>query len=431
MIRKILFSALGLGALASNASANAFNINEHDARVTGRGGATAASNTEPSSIVFNPGGIAINEGTNVALGTAFYFAQGTYESDTVDKQKTDSGMSVVPSIYVTSKVHEMIAVGVGLHFPFGLAVSWPTGHPQSDIIQDQNLRTYFITLGGGVNLNKQVEGLSFGAGLDIVPATIDLKNSIGFGEVQGTVHLGGDAVGFGGRAGVMYHPPAVKGLKVGLMYRSPVALDFEGKGDFDIEDPYRSQLPPDGDITAKITLPQSFWGGVAYSPMPNLDIEYNVVWINWAQAWTENCNTDSMGVETCHDSLVVNLPDDGNPATDRPLSAQPQDYKNTFTHRLGVEYRLPEQKLALRAGFIYDPTPIPTTTLTARLPDINRKNVTLGASYQITPEYGAHLGLLWVTPGERDTSEKMYEPQFKGTYGVQAFVTSLSLTGAF
>ena len=78
---------------SSTASANAFNINEHDARVTGRGGATAASNTEPSSVVFNPGGIAINEGTNVALGTAFYFAQGTYEGDGVEKQETDSGMA--------------------------------------------------------------------------------------------------------------------------------------------------------------------------------------------------------------------------------------------------------------------------------------------------------------------------------------------------
>ncbi len=264
MIRKILFSALGLGALASSASGNAFNINEHDARVTGKGGATAASNTDPSSIVFNPGGIAINEGTQVALGTALYFAQGSYEGDGVEKQKTDTGMAVVPSIYITSRVHEMIAVGIALHFPFGLAVSWPNNHPQSDVIQDQTLRTYFITPGVGVNLHKQVPGLSLGAGIDIVPATIELENSVGFGDVQGTAHLGGDAIGIGGRIGVMYHPPAVKGLKLGVMYRTPVQLDFEGNGDFDIDDPFRDQLPADGPIDAMVTLPQSIAGGVAY-----------------------------------------------------------------------------------------------------------------------------------------------------------------------
>jgi long-chain fatty acid transport protein len=421
MIRKILFSALGLGALATNASGNAFNINEHDARVTGRAGATAASNTEPSSIVFNPGGIAISEGTNVALGTAFYIAQGSYENAMTEKQETDSDMAIVPNVYITSRVHDMIAVGLGLHFPFGLAVSWPDNHPQADVIQDQTLRTYFITPGIGVNLHKQVPGLSIGAGIDIVPATIELENVVSFGtdaNAQGTAHLGGDALGIGGRIGVMYHPPAVKGLKVGVMYRTPVALDFEGKGDFDIPAPYRTQLPPDGTINASITLPQSVWGGVGYSPMENLDIEYNLVWINWAQTWDDG-------------NLTIDLPDDGNPATPRPQSVSPQDYKNTFTHRLGFEYRLPPQKVTIRAGAMYDPTPIPTTTLTARLPDINRINVTLGGSYQITPEYGVHLGLLWVTPGERDTSDEMYMPQFKGTYGVQAFVANIGVSGQF
>jgi long-chain fatty acid transport protein len=197
-----------------------------------------------------------------------------------------------------------------------------------------------------------------------------------------------------------------------------VKLKFEGNGDFDIPDPYRSQLPPDGTINATITLPQQVWGGIAYSPAKNLEIEYNLVWINWTQTW-DNGN------------LVLELPDDGNPATPRPESVQPQDYKNTFTHRLGIQYNMPKQKFILRAGAMYDPSPIPTTTLTARLPDINRKNITLGGSYAITPDYGIHVGLLWVTPGERDTSSKMYEPLFKGTYGVQAFVANIGITGQF
>jgi hypothetical protein len=39
---------------------------------------------------------------------------------------------------------------------------------------------------------------------------------------------------------------------------------------------------------------------------------------------------------------------------------------------------------------------------------------------------------LWVTPDERDTSSSNpYAPQFKATYGVQAFVGSLSISGTF
>jgi long-chain fatty acid transport protein len=195
------------------------------------------------------------------------------------------------------------------------------------------------------------------------------------------------------------------------MYRSAVKLDFEGDSDFDVADPIiRSQLPPDGAITASIKLPQAVSGGVAYSPVENLELEANVVWINWSQTFANG-------------DLTINLP--GGQAT-----VQPQDYDDTVTFRFGVDYTLAKYKAAVRAGFIYDPTPIPTTTLTARLPDIDRKNITLGAS-KMFGDYSAHLGLLWVTPGERDTAATPEQPLFKGTYGVQAFVISLGLNGHF
>jgi long-chain fatty acid transport protein len=409
MIRKILFSALGLGALAANAHANAFNINEHDARVTGRGGATAATNTTPSSIVFNPGGIAVAEGTNILVGSSLYIASGSYTPEGGQKTSTDSSPSVVPSLYLTSRVHDMVAVGIGLHLPFGLAVSWPDNHAQADVIQDQSLRTYFITPSVGINLNKQVPGLSIGGGLDIVPATVQLEQAVIFGDTRGQAVLGGDALGIGGRVGVMYHPEALKQLKLGVMWRSDVKLDFSGKGDFDIAHPYRGQLPPDGDIAVSITLPQSVWGGAAFSATPELELEYNAVWINWRK----------------FDELRIELPGDA-------VTVSPQDYRNTVSHRVGVEYKFPAQQAAVRAGFIYDPTPIPGTTLTARLPDINRKNITLGGSKWFGDSYGAHVGLLWVTPGERDTADDdPYEPQFKARYGVQAFVVSAMFSGTF
>lgn len=403
-LKYCLFAAIvGSSAVAS---ANAFNINEHDARVTGRGGATAATNTTPSAMVYNPGGLAVAEGTNFLLGGSLYIAQGWYEPQGGgDRTNTDSSPAVVPSIYMTSRLSDLIAVGIGLHFPFGLAISWPSGHAQADTLQDQALRTYFITPTIGLNLDKQVPGLSIGGGLDVVPATVTLERAVVFGTTVGSAKLGGDALGVGGRVGVMYRPPTVPQLKLGVMWRSDVKLDFEGNGDFDIADPYRSQLPPDGDITTSITLPQQVWGGVAFDATPELQLEANVVWMNWEK----------------FNELRVNLPGDTATVT-------PEDYHNTVTLRVGAEYALTQQKAAVRAGFIYDPTPMPTTTLTASLPDADRKNVTLGAS-KYFGRYEAHLGLLWVMPTQRETSDEMYTPIYKGTYGIQAFVGSLTLGG--
>ncbi len=400
----LLFAAV-VGS-SSVASANAFNVNEHDARTTGRGGAAAATNTTPSSIVFSPGGIAVAEGTNIIVNGTLYIAEGSYEpAGGGDVVKTDSAPAAVPSLYITSRVSDMFAVGVGFHMPFGLQISWPTGHPQADAILDQKLRTYFITPSVGINLDKYAPGLSIGGGADLVPATVELEQALTFGDVVGNAHLGGDAFGIGGRAGVMYRPPSHPPLKLGIMWRSMVHLDFGGKADFDIADPFRAQLPPDGNITTEITLPQSVWGGVAYSPIPELELEANAVWIDWS-TFKELRVKLPMGAET----------------------VAPQDYHDTVSGRFGAEYGFPQAKAAVRAGYIFDQTPIPNETLTARLPDVNRNIVTLGATKE-WGNYAVNLGLLWVIPAHRETSDALYMPVFKGEYGIQAFVTSVSVTG--
>ncbi|MEJ7599420.1 MAG: outer membrane protein transport protein [Kofleriaceae bacterium] len=404
-LRNVLFLAVGLGG--GVATANGFYINEHDAKVTGRAGATTATNSDPSAIVFNPGGIPLAEGTNVAIGSALIVAKGSY-TDTMDNRTdTDSSPAVLPSIMVTSRVHEMVAVGIGFHLPFGLAVSWPDRHAQADVIQDQKLRTYFITPAVGLNLGKQVPGLSIGGGLDLVPATVELENALIFGDTRGTAHLGGDAFGFGFRVGVQYQPEALPQLHLGAMYRHKVKLDFKGDGDFDIADPYRGQLPPDGEISTTLTLPGAISGGVAYDATPELQLELNAVWINWKK----------------FDELRIDLPGDAE-------TVSPQDYKNTVTIRVGGEYKV-APNAAIRAGYIYDPTPVPGTTVSARLPDANRHDITVGGTYAFG-NYEATLGLLYVLPSSQETSdEDPYMPQFKGTYEVTAFVASLGLQGRF
>lgn len=405
-LQHILFAAtLGSSAIAS---ANAFNVNEHDAKATGRAGAVAATDTDPSAVAFNPGGIAVGEGINVSVDATIYMAKGGYEPvGGGDLTETDASPTVAPSLFLTSRIHDKVALGIGLHFPFGLALSWPTGHPQSDVIQDQTLRTYYITPSVGINLNKEVPGLSVGGGLDIVPATVELERTITFAQTQGTAHLGGDGLGLGARVGVMYKPPAAKQLSFGVMYRSPVKIDFSGKGDFDIDPQYRSQLPPDGDISTSIKLPQAVWGGAAYNATPELQLELNAVWQGWSS----------------FKELRIELPDGS-------ATVAPQNYKDTVTFRLGGEYALTKQQAAVRAGFIYDPTPIPDTTQTAQLPDADRMDLTIGGS-KYFGKYAANLGLLWVLPTERDTSMEPYTPAYKGTYHVTAFVAALSLSGSF
>jgi long-chain fatty acid transport protein len=398
------------------ASANAFVVNEHDAKATGRADATVASDTGPSSIVYNPGGIAVDDGTNVSIGGTLVLAHGDFTDLGGTKTNTANSPAELPQMFVTSRVHELVSVGLGFHTPFGLALKWPTTTPLSTVVFEESLRTFFITPVVGVNLHRYVPGLSVGTGLDIVPATVELRRNISFGTAQGDAHLGGNATGFGGRIGAMYRPEPLPELSVGAMWRSEVREKFSGTGDFNVDDPtFRPQLPEDGPISTTVTLPQSVTLGASYRVIPDLELEADAMWMGWS-------SIKSLDI---HATAAGNMP---------VVLSSPRNYDNTWTIRVGAEYALPQWHAAVRAGYMYDPTPIPTTVLGPDLPDANRHVVSVGGSMQFG-DYGVHLGLMGLLPVSRDTApatgDTQFTPEFHGTYRIEAFVASVSVTGKF
>ena len=400
----------GLG-LITTVHANGFALNEFDAKAVGRGNAEAATDSDASSIFYNVGGLGNADGFQVRVSGSIVDPIASFTTNGT-KIDSNTGPQPLPALFVSARVHEMVTVGIGFTTPFGLALSWPDGAPTDNELHKQSLRTYFITPSVGVKLDKYVPGLSVGAGFDIVPATVDLQQDVFFGDSTGSAHLGGTATGFGGRIGAMYRPAALPELSIGAMYRTNVKEDFSGTGDFDADPVYRNQLPPDGSISTSITMPQQVIGGVAYRAMPELEIEANVQWTNWASFKT----------------LDIVVP--ASSGTGTMTISTDEEYQNTFSGRLGVEYTLPAQGIGLRAGFMYDPTPIQAKYLTVRLPDVDRYDVTVGAS-KAFGQYSVHLGLLYVLPASRDTASDTNMPVNKGTFDVQAFVGSLTLAGNF
>jgi long-chain fatty acid transport protein len=143
--------------------------------------------------------------------------------------------------------------------------------------------------------------------------------------------------------------------------------------------------------------------------VPDFELEANVIWTNWSKFKELNITVPAAGSGT----MVI---------------GGPRDYENKTTFRVGAEYGFPHIGASVRAGYIYDPTPIPSTHLTAELPDINRNDITIGAS-KTFGNYGAHVGLLWVLPGSRSTSDEANLPEHKGSFDVSAFVASVTLSG--
>lgn len=412
MHQRTLATLLVVG-IPTVASANAFLLNEFDAKATGRGNATTASAQDASSIYYNVGGLGAVTGTQVRISGSVVIPEASF-TDALSGMKTDSTTDPQPLLgaFAGARLTDVFSVGIGFTTPFGLSVKWPRDAPVAEDNQEVTLRTFFITPAVGVDLGRWVPGLTIGGGLDVVPATIELRQQVFFGTDRGSAHLGGDAIGIGGRIGAMYTPPAAPWLSIGAMWRSQVTEDFDGTADFDAPSPYRPLLPPDGDVETSLDLPQQVAGGIAIRPIERLELEADAIWTDWSTFQT----------------LVIDVP--ASMTTGTMEIVRPQNYEDKVTIRAGVEYQFATHGAAVRAGYIYDPTPIPSTTLTALLPDIDRHDVTAGGSVAIG-DYDVHLSLLYVIEDDRSTSTTPYMPAHKGTFEVSAWVGTLTLTGQF
>jgi long-chain fatty acid transport protein len=381
----------------------------HGTRSTGRANAFVATADDGSAIFHNPAGITQVTGVNLYIGVNAIGPQSQFTpEDGGSEVETETGTAFAPYGYMTAEVTDMISVGLGVNPPYGLSIEWGEDSPGRDIIRKQQLRTWFITPVAAADLGKVgAHGLSVAVGVDLVPASAYLRRDILFGEEVGQVELGGSDFGVGGRVGVHYEPPAVEGLSAGLMYRLPVELGFDGEANFDIDDPaLRSALPPDGYGSVSLTLPAVFAAGVAYRFTPELQAEVNANYTGWSS----------------YDELPIELPDGSMQVSER-------NWEDKVAYRIGLEYS--RDRWAARAGYAYDPTPVPDATLDFTLPDANRNILTAGFGIDMPAKTHVDLAAWYLLPTSRETADEMFAPREKGEFEVQAWVLCLGLNKGF
>jgi long-chain fatty acid transport protein len=399
--------AIGLGLLLAPAPvwASGFHIDEQDARATGRAGAVTASTNNASAVYYNSAGIADLEGLHVELGASLVRPSAEFRS-AVDGVTTsaETRTFVLPQLFASWRATDLLAIGIGAYAPFGLALKWPESSPGRTNVREADLQTFFITPTVALNLSRALPGLSFGAGLDLVPASVFLERDILFGSDVASVALSGDAFGVGARVGLLYRPPALPEVAIGVSYRSPVTLDFSGEVDFDANAPYRAALPPDGDTETSVTLPQTVSVGLQFSPVRELQIEVDGNWRGWSS----------------YDRLDIELPDGS-------VDTEAKDWNNSLTLRLGGEYTI-QERWSVRAGALWDEAPVPAERLDFQVPDADRIDLTLGFGARLTEQLRVDLGALYVLPQKRSTaSASPLDPPVKGRFAIDVWVFGLSV----
>ncbi|MGB7631052.1 MAG: outer membrane protein transport protein, partial [Candidatus Deferrimicrobium sp.] len=101
--------------------------------------------------------------------------------------------------------------------------------------------------------------------------------------------------------------------------------------------------------------------------------------------------------------------------------ANPKRWEDVVAFRLGAEYRVTDP-LALRVGFVYDPTPVPGDTMGPELPDSTRLNYMAGVGYKVGPLTIDAAGM-YIQKFDRTVTN----PQFSGTWKGDAWLASLDV----
>ncbi|MGH7274197.1 MAG: OmpP1/FadL family transporter, partial [Nitrospiria bacterium] len=200
---------------------------------------------------------------------------------------------------------------------------------------------------------------------------LDLTPLLGPGSPEGNLDLKNtDGSGVGYNLGALL--PLSEKNKLGVTFRSPVKIHYEGNADFTVPSGFGIEpLFPDGGVTTDITMPAIFEVGLTNKSFSKLTLSFDLQWVGWS-------SFSSLSLDFANNTSVP----PGIPVV--ADTSVPKNWNDVINYRLGAEYEL-SPALALRMGYAWDPTPVPPETLDTLLPDNNRHNVSIGLGYKSGP----------------------------------------------
>jgi long-chain fatty acid transport protein len=401
-------------AVASQAFAGGYQVNEHSARATAMAGAVFSSLKDASAIYFNPGALSLLHGTHFTLGTTLIFPSTKFTGPTGHPLNTESELEkqmFYPSVFYGSHTLENgVAIGLGVFNPYGLGTRWPEDWVGKYLGIESTLRTYFFNPTVSYRIGD-IGGI--GVGLNYVYSTVTLSQALllGQGVPDGNAELTGEGSGFGWNFGVYFKP--TEDINIGIAYRSKITIDIEGEAELEVIQPLQPLLPG-GDATTEFITPANLFLGVSYEGVENLSLNFGFQYVFW----------DAV------EKILIDYKDKTLLQTESEL---PFNYENGYITRFGLEYNL-NDKVDLRAGYLYDKNPSQDEYLTPRLPDSDRHGITLGFGYKLSDLVTVDFGYMYLKFVEREvtTSEIDFLPGFpaptpmNGTYDSTANLLALN-----
>lgn len=358
MLKK-LSAVLMLSVLLADFSYGAgFGLYEYSARGTAMGGATVANKAEPASLAVNPALITELDGTQAQLGLTVVTANA---KTTVAGQKRGLKRDIwyLPNFYITQKWSDQVSVGLGGFSRYGLGgeyKNWETW-AGSQLAYKVKLETFSFTPTIAVKANDE---FSVAMGLEAMVIGFTQNSTLMPGAAANATayEISGSGVSWGGNFSFIYRPEWAEKWSLGAMYRTKVKQNLNGRIHAGME--YAARNIFDDDAKGAITLPDSLTAGVSFRPTEDLILEAGIVGTFWS----------------AYDQILIEYSD----RESTPTIHNKKDYKDTYRLNFGAEYNL-NQNWAVRAGYVFDKSPINAHEMDTLVPVDDRHIASVGAGY--------------------------------------------------
>lgn len=374
-MKKQLVAVLAVLLLADVSFGAGFALYEYSGRSTAMGGAVMANDAEPASLAANPSLITELEGTQIQIGATAVqaHAKTTIENPITHQQESRTLKKdtwVLPNFYITHKWDDKISFGLGGFSRFGLG-----GHYKNDstwigsmLAYKVKLETFSFTPTLAIKANDE---LSLAMGLEAM--TIDFtQNSMMINNTMkidpaNSYEIHGTGISWGGNFSLTYRPEWAEKWSFGALYRSKVKQNLDGyihtQGGGVIINPLTGkEVVRNSAASGAINLPDSLATGIAFRPTEDWVLEAGITGTFWSS----------------YDQIIIEYTEGDELA---PTIHNKKRYKDTYRLNFGTEYKL-NQNWAVRAGYVYDKSPINHHSMDTLVPVDDRHLVSAGFGYK-------------------------------------------------
>jgi long-chain fatty acid transport protein len=360
--------------VAGSAHAQAFYLQEQSTRAAGRAFSGETADTGAASLWWNPAAIAGIEkaeaSANVSLilptgdvvdnGTVIRRPDGTFApvgGASTSRDPIEKG--VLPSGAVAVPLGDRVAVGLAVTSPYSFTTDYGADSWARYSADRTYLRTFDIQPSVGVAVT---DWLRVGGAANVQHVDASLSNALpnlSAALADGSQKLEGGGWDVGWTAGAQLHNDWAT---VGVSYKS--AIKHTLKGDLTVSGllgPLAARNTTVSGVEASFYTPAQIMIGGRFRVTDALTLNAQTIRATWDK----------------FDAIRLGAPLN---------AALPENYRNIWSYAAGVDYAL-SVRLTVRGGVQRTLTPTQDGERDARVPDANRWNYGLGASFDVTPHF--------------------------------------------